>query len=73
MSTAKELIEKGRQEGWQEGWQKGIQEGRLEGRLEERQLIINNMLKEGYTLDEIQKITGVTKAQIKELQKKNSK
>ena len=58
MSTAKELIKKGRQEGIQEGRQK------------ERQLIINNMLKKGYTLDEIQKITGVTKIQIKELQEK---
>ena len=53
MSTAKELIEKGRQEGWQkgrqegiqEGWQKGRQQGIQEGRLEERQLVINSMLK----------------------------
>ena len=31
------------------------------------QLVINNMLKEGYTLDQIQKVTGVTKDEIQEI------
>ena len=53
----------GRQEGIQQGRQQGIQEGML--------LIINNMLKKGYTLDEIREKTGLTEAQIKELQEKN--
>ncbi|MCL0107392.1 hypothetical protein M1N70_00070 [Peptococcaceae bacterium] len=86
MSTTKELIEKGRQEGWQKGRQLGIQEGRQigiqegiqegiqqgiqEGIQQARQLVINNMLKKGYTLDEIQKVTGMTKTQIKELLEK---
>ncbi|MCL0062554.1 hypothetical protein M1N52_04215 [Thermodesulfovibrionales bacterium] len=48
----------------------GIQQGIQQGRREERQLVINNMLKEGYTLDEIQEVTGTTKTQIKELQEK---
>ena len=68
-------IQKGIQKGIQRGIQLGIQEGIQLG----RQLVINNMLEKGYTLDkiqeiytldEIQEITGVTKAQIKELQEK---
>ena len=50
--------------------EEGKQEGRQEGIQKERQLVINYMLEKGYTLDEIQKATGLTEAQIKELQGK---
>ena len=57
------LLQEGRLEGIQEGMQKGMQKGRLEGRLEgvqegrlEGQARVLELLKSGYTLNEIEDI-----------------
>ena len=55
---------------WELDYKSGISAAKEEGIQEVIQLVINNMLKKGYTLDEIQKVTGLTKTQIKELQEK---
>jgi predicted transposase/invertase (TIGR01784 family) len=57
----------GRTEGMQEGWKKGRAEGRQEGRQEGQKEIARNLLAEGLPVELIQKTTGLTEDQIREL------
>jgi predicted transposase/invertase (TIGR01784 family) len=58
MTTADRLRQEGRQEGWQEGKQETIN------------FVVKNLLKEHESIDKISKITGLSKQQIEQLQKK---
>jgi predicted transposase/invertase (TIGR01784 family) len=59
------------QEGLAEGRNQGLAEGRVEGRVEERQEIAINLLNEGIAAEIIAKTTGLTIAQIQQLQSTN--
>lgn len=52
--------EDGREEGWEEGWEEGRQEGKQERNIE----IAKAMLKEGFDIKTIVKITGLTEEMI---------
>ena len=65
-------LDKAREEGMQKGILQGIQKGEQKGRQEERQQVILNMLKNKMDTDLICKATGLSKAEIKKLQKKHS-
>ncbi len=54
-----ELKEKGRKEGREEGMEKGMEKGMEEGRNVEKQSIAQRMKNMGFTLDDIQKVTGL--------------
>jgi len=58
-SLASSYIEEGIKKGMQEGREEGVKEGREEGSLQTQQNVIQNMLKQGFDLETIQKITGI--------------
>lgn len=72
-----EGVRKGRQEGLQEGLQKGLQKGLQEGKQEglqkgkqeERREIAQQLLESGIDEDIIEKVTHLTKQQLKQLKK----
>ena len=68
---AREIIEA--QEKWDLDYKAGMscakKEGIAEGKLEEKKNILNNLLKINMDLDTISKVTGLTKDEIKKLEK----
>ena len=58
-------IQVGRKEGIREGMQKGIQKGRLEAIM----VTATRLLKEGFEVDFIAKVTGLPKEKIEKLKK----
>ena len=52
------------------GYNRGINEGKLEGKVEEKQSIALNMLKDSLPLETIARFTGLTMAQLQQLQTK---
>jgi predicted transposase/invertase (TIGR01784 family) len=58
---------RGERRGRKEGRLEGIQEGRLEGRLEGILQTAGNMLAEGFTKEQIEKVTGLSSAEIRKL------
>ncbi|WP_375333333.1 Rpn family recombination-promoting nuclease/putative transposase [Candidatus Tisiphia endosymbiont of Xenochironomus xenolabis] len=59
--------QKGREEGIEKGREEGIEKGREEGREENAIAIAKKMLKEGYPMEAISKLTGLTLEKIKKL------
>ena len=66
-----EGFQKGRQQGVQEGKQQGIQEGKQQGIQEGIKLAAFKMLQAGMCCNEISKITGLSKMEIKNLDNKH--
>lgn len=64
-------IQEGKQQGIQEGKQQGIQEGKQQGIQEGIRLSAFKMLKAGMCCSEIARITGLSKAEIKNLDNKH--
>ncbi len=64
----KNVVDTSREEGWVEGLEVGREEGKVEGRVEGREVgreernfeIAGQMKKEGFTNEQIKKITGLT-------------
>jgi predicted transposase/invertase (TIGR01784 family) len=52
----------------EEGREEGIEKGRVEGRVEERRSMIINFLREGVSIELIAKATGLSIAEITQLQ-----
>ena len=52
----------------EEGFEKGLEEGREEGREESREQIARNALAEGFSMETVQKITGLDMETIRKLQ-----
>ena len=61
-------LEKEREELYTEGLQEGLQEGRQEGKAAREREIVVAMLKDGFALEVIARITGLTVEAIKEIQ-----
>ena len=53
-------VDKGRKEGMKEGRKEGIQEGMEKGKLD----VAKNLLSEGFPIDEVVKLTGLSKEDI---------
>jgi predicted transposase YdaD len=66
-----EGIQEGKQQGIQEGKQQGIQEGKQQGIQEGIKLAAFKMLQAGMCCNEISKITGLAKMEIKNLDNKH--
>lgn len=66
-----EGFQKGRQQGVQEGKQQGIQEGKQQGIQEGIKIAAFKMLQAGMCCNEISKITGLSKIEIKNLDNKH--
>ena len=64
-STAMEVE---REEGYEEGHGKGLEKGREEGREEGLETAARNALAEGFSIEIVQKITGLDPETIKSLQ-----
>ncbi len=77
MNIREYIKEEGRQEGEQKGMLAGMQKGKLEGkeegRQEGKQEVILSLLKNKMDTSVICKATGLSKAELKKLQKKHSK
>ena len=58
----------GKQEGRVEGIQKGLLQGKQEGRMERDKEVIAKMLKKNLQISVISEVTGLSRAQIKQLQ-----
>ena len=61
------LIADGRKEGWEDGRKEGWEDGRKEGKKEGKKETAVNMLSFGMSIDVIEKITGLSEAEIKAL------
>ena len=57
ITTYEQILREGRKEGKQRGIREGEQKGILEGKLE----VARNALKNGFTLEDVQKITGLSR------------
>ncbi len=68
-----EGIHIGRREGKLEGMLAGMQKGELKGRQENMRQVIANMFQENADMPFIAKVTGLSEAELKKLQKKHSK
>ena len=73
MNIREYIKEEGRQEGEQKGMLAGMQKGKLEGKEEGKQEVILSLLKNKMDTSVICKATGLSKAELKKLQKKHSK
>jgi len=63
-TARKEGRQEGREEGRQEGRQEGIQEGRQEGELQKALEIARRLRAKGFSLKEIEEMTGLTQEQM---------
>ena len=68
---AKQLKEQGKEEGIEKGIAEGIEKGRLEGRLEGRQegflQSAINLLKMGFSVEDVARGTGLSREKVSEL------
>ena len=62
-------IQVGRQEGIQEGMQKGIRQGIQKGRKEAILITATRLLKEGFSVESIARVTGLSLKEIEKLKK----
>ena len=62
--------EEGRVEGREEGRVEGREEGRVEGREEYREEVVTNMLKKGWTLEEVVELTDLSQEQVETILRK---
>ncbi len=65
-----EGIEIGRSEGIAKGLEEGLEKGHSEGRYETLLLIIENMKKQGLTLEQTAALTGLTVDEVEALRKR---
>ena len=63
-------VEKGREEGMEKGMEKGREEGMEKGKAERDVEIAKSMLREGYSAEQIARITGLSISQIEALKKR---
>lgn len=64
-NTLKKYEAKGFTKGEKLGIKKGKREGKIEGKME----VADNMLKQGFKVEDIQKVTGLSKQQVLSLKK----
>ena len=69
-NTLKKAEDKGREQGIQIGKELGIQEGKEQGIQEERLEIAKTMLEQGFSMEQVIQITGLSESDIKQLQVK---
>ena len=62
-----EGIEEGREEGLEKGREEGLEKGREQGREENREEIVIEMLRNGYSVEEISKITKFSSERIEDI------
>ena len=62
------IIETARNDGLAMGMAKGEAEGKIEGKIEEKTNIAMKMKKKGYSISDIEEITGLTSSEIEALQ-----
>ena len=63
-----ELMEDNRNEGRREGRNEGRNEGRAEGTLEKTKIVVRNLLRMGFSVDDICKAAECAPALVKEMQ-----
>jgi predicted transposase/invertase (TIGR01784 family) len=68
-SAIKKFREEGLKQGMQEGLQKGLQEGKKEGKLEALTETAINLLKNGFTAEQVANGTKLPVSEVLELQK----
>ena len=73
MTVAEQWKQQGHQEGVQQGMQQGMKQGMQQGALESRKETAINLLSLGDSLEKVEKVTGLEKSVIEELQKVASK
>lgn len=67
MEAIAEGLSEGRAKGLSEGRAKGLAEGKIEGEIVAKKEIAKNMINESMSIDLIEKITGLSKEEIKKL------
>ncbi|GEM_PF-2675577 len=65
-----EVLEKGRKKGLEEGMQKGMQKGLRKGQQEGKITVARNLLKLGVDIGTIVEATGLSSAEVADLNKK---
>ena len=63
-------IEQGMKQGLKQGITQGLEKGRDEGKNEMQKIIVRNMLNQNMKIEDIIKITGLTKEEIEKLKEK---